>query len=194
MRRVGADFSELLCKARGGDSAAIAEIHARYERAVRGVVRRRLGPALRRRCDSGDVAQSVFEDVLRDLPRFEDRGEEAFRHWLYMKAENKVRDQWRRRFDAAGRPREQAMDARDGERPAAGPGPATQAGEADDAARLRGLVAALPPSQREILALRDESGLAFAAIAKRMGLPGADAARMRYARALLALRRDWTTS
>jgi len=185
-------FSELLRRAKDGDSAAFMEIHARYERRVQGVVRRRLGPALRRRCDTLDVTQSVFEDVLRDLGEFEDRGEEAFRHWLYMKAENKVRDSWRRVLQPGGGPRENRLETRDAAVAAGGPGPATEAGEADDRARLAAVLATLPAAQREVLALRDTEGLGFAAIAGRLGLPGADAARMRYARALLALRERWT--
>ena len=186
-------FSDLIRRAKAGEEGARAALHARYEHLVLAAVRRRLAPALRRRLDSMDVAQSVFEDVLRELPRFEDRGEAAFRHWLYLKAENKIRDAWRRRFGADGRLRDDAMGPTDPERAAPGPGPATEAGEFDDAARLRDAVAALPSAQREIIALRGESGLAFAAIAERLGLPGADAARMRYARALLALRRNWET-
>jgi RNA polymerase sigma-70 factor (ECF subfamily) len=158
---------------------------------VLGAVRRRLPPALRRRADSMDVAQSVFEDVLRDLPRFEERGEEAFRHWLYLKTENKIRDAWRRKLGPDGRPREDAMGSNDAEPAARGPGPATEAGEIDEAVRLRRAVAELQPAQREIVTLRDEAGLGFAAIAERLGLPGADAARMRYARALVALRKNW---
>jgi RNA polymerase sigma factor (sigma-70 family) len=184
-------FSDLIRRAKAGEEGARAELLARHQHLVLAAVRRRLAPALRRRFDSMDVAQSVFEDVLRDLPRFEERGEQAFRHWLYLKTENKIRDAWRRRLGADGRPRENTMGSTDPGPAAPGPGPATEAGDIDDASRLRDAVAALPDAQREIIALRDESGLAFAAIAKKLGLAGADAARMRYARALLALRRNW---
>jgi RNA polymerase sigma-70 factor (ECF subfamily) len=184
-------FSDLIRRAKAGEEGARAALLARYQHLVLAAVRRRLAPALRRRFDSMDVAQSVFEDVLRDLPRFEERGEQAFRHWLYLKAENKIRDAWRRRLGADGRPRENTMGSTDPERAAPGPGPATEAGDIDDTSRLRDAVAALPDAQREVIALRDDSGLPFAAIAKKLGLPGADAARMRYARALLALRRNW---
>lgn len=185
------DFAELLLRAKGGEPGALNELHTRYEKRVLGVVRRRLSPALRCRFDSTDVVQSVFEDVIRDLPRFEDRGEEAFRHWLYMKAENKVRDAWRKRLRPDGGLREERLDSKDDGRPAASRGPATQAGEGDDVARLRDVLATLDPPQREVIELRDIQGLSFAAIAERLDLPGADAARMRYTRALLVLRRKW---
>lgn len=184
------DFTELLRRAKAGDGAALTQLHARYERRVLGVVRRRLGPALRRRRDSSDFVQSVFEDVLRDLPRLEDRGEEAFRHWLYLKSENKVRDAWRRGVGRDGNPREAELPSSD-EPVGAGCGPATEAGDADEAVRLRTVFASLPAAQRDVIALRSVEGLGFAEIAVRLGLPGADAARMRYARALVALRARW---
>jgi RNA polymerase sigma-70 factor (ECF subfamily) len=188
---VGPDFSELLRRAKLGDPEARREFHARYEKIVRAVVRRRLGPVLRRRCDSVDVVQSVFEDVFRDLSRFEDRGEEAFRHWLNTKAENKVNDAWRKRLGPDGRLREEALDTRDEARAGGRPGPATEAGDHDDAAKLGKALAKLTPQQREILALRHDHALAFAEIARRLGLSSEDAARMSYGRALKALRKRW---
>jgi len=185
-------FADVLREAKRGDADALRELHARYESCVLKVVRRRLGPGLRSRYDTVDVAQSVFEDVLRDLPAFEDRGEEAFRHWLYMKAENKVRDAWRRRLHPEGGAREGELVTADGEiTTERGPGPATQAELGDDCGRLRAVLASLPAEQQTILTLRDQDGLAFAEIAQRLGLPSADAARMRYARALVALRKAW---
>jgi len=185
------DFSELLRRAKLGDADALRELHSRYEQLVLAVVRRRLGLSLRRRCDSIDVVQSVFEDVFRDLPRFDDRGEEAFRHWICLKAENKVNDLWRRRLGPDGRPREDTLDTRDEARATRRPGPATEAGDRDEAAKLREALSKSTPEEREILDLRNNQGLPFAEIARRLGLPSEDAARMRYARALIELRRGW---
>lgn len=188
---VETEFSELLRRAKLGDAAALSELHARYERLVRSVVRRQLGPELRRRTDSIDLTQSVFEDVLRELPAFEDRGEGAFRHWITLKAENKVKDAWRRKLRPEGGVRERGIESGD-EEPAGGdPGPATQAGDADEVGRLREVLATLTNEQREVIALRDEEGLAWAEVAARLGLDDEDAARMRYSRALNALRRKW---
>jgi RNA polymerase sigma factor (sigma-70 family) len=186
------DFADVLRDAKRGDADALRELHARYERCVLAVIRKRLGPGLRSRYDTVDLAQSVFEDVLRDLPAFEDRGEEAFRHWLYKKAENKVRDAWRRRLHPEGGAREGQLVTADGEiTTERGPGPATRAEAGDDCERLRAVLATLSGPQREVLKLRDQDELAFADIAERLGLPNADAARMRHVRALLALRNAW---
>ena len=62
-----------------------------FGRYVMATIRRRLLPPLRRRYDTMDLSQSVFREVLRDLPRFEDRGEPAFVRWLAIKSENKTR-------------------------------------------------------------------------------------------------------
>src|SRR5437870_13912762 len=101
-----AEFSAVLVRARDGDAAAVAALFDRYGRVVLGAVRRRLSADLRRRYDSMDLAQSVFADVLRALPRIKDRGEGGFVRLLTLKAENKVRDKLRRHVGRNGRRRE----------------------------------------------------------------------------------------
>jgi RNA polymerase sigma-70 factor (ECF subfamily) len=185
-------FADVLRDAKRGDADALRELHSRYENRVLARVRRLLGRGLRSRYDTVDLAQSVFEDMLRELPAFEDRGEEAFKHWLYTMAENKVRDAWRRRLHPEGGAREGQLVTADGEvTTGRGPGPATQAGDEDERSRLRKVLTSLPVEQQTILTLRDQDGLGYAEIAQRLGLSSADAARMRYARALVALRKAW---
>lgn len=186
------DFTELLRRAKLGEADALREFHSRYEQLVLARVRKLLAPTLRRRSDTADIAQSVFEDVLRDLPAFEDRGEEAFTHWVYIKVENKVHDAWRKQLHPEGGQREGELVTADGDRAAArSPGPATQAGDEDDRARMRKVLASLPATQQTILTLRQQDELGFAEIAQRLGLTSEDAARMRYVRALVALRKAW---
>lgn len=188
------EFSILLADAQRGDAGALAELHRRYEPIVLARVRERLGATLRRHYDTRDLGQSVVVEVLRDLPRFEDRGELAFRHWLYIKAENKVRAKFRKHLNGANGQREVALSTSDGHATAvAGPGPATAAGDADTRQRLNDIVAALEEGSRAVVMLRGYEGLPFAAIAERLGLPGAEAARKRYVRALLSMREQWTT-
>jgi RNA polymerase sigma-70 factor (ECF subfamily) len=185
-------FSGLILRARSGDREAVGELYSAHRRRLLAVVRRRMGPALRRDCDAEDLVHTVFAQVLRDLPRFEDRGEGAFRRWLDLKAENEVRTRFRQRLLADGGRREVTMAESAAERAAGtGRGPATSAAERDERRRLADLLDGLRPEQREVLFLRERDGLAFADVAERLGLPNADAARMRYARALLALRDRW---
>ena len=104
------DFSELLEEAKRGRQHAFSELHRRYQFKVLARVRDRLTPSLRRRYDTLDLSQSVFLEVLRDLPDFENRGERAFRNWLYIKAENKVRTKLRRQLGREGARRETTLE------------------------------------------------------------------------------------
>jgi len=182
-----ASFGEVLRRAQRGDAAAFAEIDARHGPAILLRIRDRLPAVLRRHYDSLDLRQSVVAEVLRDIGGFEDRGEEAFRNWLYLKAENKIRSKLRKHLGAGGSRRAESLD--DAAEPASSASsPATEAGDADEAALVRAALSALDEDQRRVLAMRTELGLSFAEIAVRVGLPSADAARKRYARALLAMR------
>ena len=188
------DFSAVLERAKRGEKSALTELHRHYEPLVLARVRDGMRSVLRRHYDTQDLGQTVLLEVLRDLARFEDRGERAFRHWIYIKAENTVRSKLRKHLDRAGGAREVALGSRD-ERTAAarGPGPATSAGQADAQRRLQELLASLDASHREIIVLRAAEGLSFEAIAQRLALRGAEAARKRYARAILILRRRWAS-
>jgi len=189
--KAGSDFSSLLAEARRGDSGALAELHRRYFPAVLARLGRRRASILRRHFDTVDLSQSVFVDVLRDLPRFEDRGEDAFRSWLLLKAENKVRMKLRHRMDRDGRLREDLLTMGADRLQSYAPGPVTSAGDSEERGWLHEALLALPPPDRRIVLLRTREGLPYAEIARRVGLESADAARMRFARALLALRRNW---
>ena len=181
------DFSELLAAASCGERAAQSELHRRYVPFVRHHLRRRAGQGLRRSHDTADLAQSVFVEVLRDLRRFEDRGERAFRRWLSIKAGMKFRKQMHR----TGGLRETPLE---GESPRLdrGPGPVTYINREEDAVRLSRAMERIKPVYRELLHLR-RSGMTYDGIAAVLGLSTPDAARMKHARALLALRRQWKT-
>lgn len=186
------DFGDLLRAAAAGSADARTRLHARYNRLVAARVRQRMRTALRRRFDTEDFVQSVFAEVLRDLPRFEDRGEPAFRHWLYLKAEGKLRDRSRRLPGRDGGRREATLATEDAARLRdRGAGPATEADGVESAEILRCLIETLPASQAEPLRLRYLDELPFALVAARLGLPSEAAARMRCARALVALRERW---
>jgi RNA polymerase sigma factor (sigma-70 family) len=183
-----AAFTRTLAAARLGDHEASAALCNAYAGRILSAVRRRLHPELRRKLDSTDIVQSVFAELLRDLPRFDDRGEVAFRHWLYLKAENKVRAKLRRYLGAGGVRVErslddvQELDGRD-------TGPAAMLANRERSAFARALRAELDEGARRIVLARVEDELSFAEIAERFALPSADAARKRYARAIETLRR-----
>lgn len=188
-----AEFSELLRRARTGDRTAVTELFEAYRSRVERASRRGLGRRLRPRYDTADIAQSVFTDMLRELPQIEDRGERSFRAWLATKVRHKIVSKARRQNMGDGRSREERLATAMGlEQRAADPDPAAAASLLDDQARLTVLLGTLDPVQNAVIGLFLDEGLAWDAIASRLGLPSAAAARMRYVRALEALRDRWT--
>jgi len=175
-----------------GDPAAFAEIHRLYGPAVLRVIRRRMPALLRRRYDSVDLQQSVFGDALADVRGFEFRGRAAFEGWLMQKLRWKLAERVRGVLLPTGGRREASL--REGSRfgpesPDAPPSAASE--DAENLEILRAAVHALGSRSREILILHHEEGLTFSAIAERLGLRSEDAARMRYARALVRLGDAW---
>jgi len=185
------EFSELLAAARGGDEKALARLYEKYGGPVAGAVRKRLRQPLRRRFDTLDLAHSVFAEVIRDLPRFKDRGEVAFRHWLYIKVESKVTSKLRKHLGRRGERREQRLGTVDA-RPGGEDTPSVAAAALEEAERVRDVFESLDEDKRRLMQMRLDDGLSFAEIAARLGLPSADAARKRYARCLATLRAKWS--
>ena len=186
------EFSDLLRRAIRQEPDAVAEIYRRYESRVRTRVRQRLTPVLRRQYDTVDIGQSVFADVLRDLPEFEDRGESAFLHWLYVRAERKVNAKQRR----SPRARLAASETGDSsaqslEVPCPYPGPSEQATAAEESRRLGLLLSDLAEQERRVIELRTQEKATFREIAEHLGMPTEDAARKCYARALKKLEGRW---
>ena len=187
---MGTEFTRMLEAAKSGRADAVATIYDRYGGAVMAVVRRRLRGGVRRRYDTMDLAHSVFAEVLRDLPRVKDLGEDAFRHWLYIKAENKVRAKLRRHFDRHGARRETSLGTRD-KTAGSSASPLAQAAGAEETTLVRDALASLDKTSRSIVELRHGQGKSFREIAQELGLPSEDAARKRYARCLTRLRDRW---
>ena len=187
--RLGAndEFRALLDRAKRGDRDAAGALLRRHADRVRLVARRSLSPALRRLYDSIDVTQSVAREILRGLPRIEDRGETSFRRLLETVARTKAREKARRLRRGGVRaerepvgPPELAVDP--------GPPPPEAADRAESTGRVAAAVNALEATTREVVVRRARHGDDFASIAFALGLPSADAARKRYARGLVELR------
>jgi RNA polymerase sigma factor (sigma-70 family) len=185
-------FSALLESARDGSRRAQEEIYCRYAERVTRAIRRRFAPALRRRFDTLDLTHSVFTDVLGNLDQVRDHGEGAFRHWLYLKAENKLRDKLRKHLGPGGRRAEVPLLPED-EPLAREPSPVIRAESKEEAGCARDLLDSLAPSLRRLARLRLEEGRSFGEIADLLGLASPDAARKRFSRLLSALRSSCAT-
>ena len=165
-----------LARAAAGDPAAVEELLGQHLDGLRAFVRLRMGRLVRSREETVDVVQSICREVLGDLDRFEYRGAGAFRHWLYTRAENKLRDRgrfWRReRRDPA---REVAGTLDPGEEVGALAGaaslvtPSQHATAKEELERLEAAFAELPADYREVILLARVVGLTHAEIAERIG-------------------------
>lgn len=179
------DLPELLEKARGGCNEARGELIARFYDRVSGLVHRQMQARLRpqqhavlRELSTGDIVQEVFVDVMRGLDRWEGDREDAFVSLLATLVEHRLVDQIRR-SQAARRDVRRLGDA--GPTTAGvhadGSGPATIAGNEEQLAIYREVLAQFSDRERALLSMRLEDGVEFAELAERLAWPSADAAR-----------------
>ena len=174
--------TELVRRIHAGDRAAWDGLYRRYHDALLFTVRARLGPRLRSCLQSEDVLQSVFEDALRDLERFEPRGPGSLRHWLHACVENKIRARadyhdagLRGRVQSAGS-RLDALDA----------GEDVDYFESERFGRLELALDRLPADMREVVILRAVEGLSNVETASLVGKTPEAASKL-YNRALARL-------
>lgn len=181
----------LLQRWHAGDEKALHELLAQHLPWIQIHVRQRLGAALRAKEETVDVVQDALVEFLRYGPRFEVSNEAHLRFLLSRVAENVLRDRHdyftRLRRKAA---REQPLGddsvlVLDGaEREPTRPDAALERKQWKEWVRLA--LELMDPEEREIIVLRQWEELEFADIGERLGI-GADAARMRFQRALPSL-------
>ena len=123
-----------------------------------------------------DLAQEVFADATAALVRadFEPRSMLA---WLYTIAQRRFADDLRRRrhLDGSGTDLLDELPAPDG--------------DVDVGGALGDAISCLPPSQRQIIAMKLLRGCSFREVALALGV-SEPAAKMRFQRALSSLRAD----
>ena len=161
--------ADLAAAARAGDRAAFGTLVERHQAALLRTCRRALGdPAA-----AAEVAQDAVLQALTGLPGLRDDG--AFGPWLCGIGHNLAH---RARRTPAALPLEAAPE------PAA-PGPPDR----EDGARVLAAIAALPPGQRDAVALFYLADLSHAQIATRLGIStGAVKTRLHKARSSLQTR------
>jgi RNA polymerase sigma-70 factor (ECF subfamily) len=177
--------ADLYERAASGDEASLDTLLARYLPQLHAYVRVRLNDELRARESSMDVVQSVCRDVLAARSKFDFRGEERFRAWLFTTALNKVRDKYQF-HRGGGRDVRREVDAVELDATVAHnlltP---SQGAVANEVARsVREALAALSEDHREVVTLARIVGLPHKVIAEVMGRSEA-ATRQLLGRALL---------
>jgi len=174
-------FHQLVASSMAGERDAVATLFAWIRPAIVRYCRARIGRSGSAYSSADDVAQEICVAVLGAIGRYKD-APESFLPFMYGIAAHKVADHYRR----AGRDRsEPSADLPEGIDLEAGP--EQQVMDADLRERLTGLLAGLPPRQREILVLRLVVGLSAQETAVAVGLTPT-AVRVTQHRALVKLR------
>ncbi len=162
----------LVAAAARQDRAAVEQLLVRHLPGLEAFVRLRMGAELRQLLDAPDVVQSVCREVLEDLGGFEFRGEAPFKHWLYARAENKLRMQHRaQRAQKRDRRKQQPLPEHSTFLPAYRTlvTPSEDLDQQQMIARVEAAFDLLPDDYREAVTLHKLCGLSHAEIAERMG-------------------------
>src|SRR5262249_41247586 len=178
VQAAAADRDALARVVRGGEDA-LAEIYDRHARLLYSLALR----IVRRPTDAEDVIQEVFSQVWRQAGRY-DTSRGTVVGWLVTVARSRALDRLRR---DRGEPTAADIDLMS--RDVVDPGTMVdlQLVDAEQAARVRAALEALPETQRVPLELAYYEGLSQTAIAARLATPlGTIKTRMR--QALLRLR------
>lgn len=160
----------LVVRCQTGDEDAYRELVGRFGPRLQYYLRKLSARADR----ADDLAQEVWLDVLRQLPRLKDAG--AFTTWLYRIARGKVMLDARRngRVPATTPDVEWIADRED------------EIFSTDDAARIHAALDRLEPAQREVLVLRFVEGLSYDEIGQIAACPlGTVRSRIYYGKAAL---------
>jgi RNA polymerase sigma-70 factor (ECF subfamily) len=160
----------LVLRCQTGDEDAYRELVGRFGPRLQYYLRK-----LTVRADRGDdLAQEVWLDVLRQLPRLKDAG--AFTTWLYRIAHGKAMLEARRngRLPQTTPDVESIVDETE------------ERFSPDDAARIHTALDRLEPHHRETLMLRFLEGMSYEQIGQIVGCPeGTVRSRIHYAKAAL---------
>lgn len=164
--------ANLVAAAKRQDRGAVEQLLVRHLPGLEAFVRLRMGPVLRGLLTAPDLVQSVCREVLEDLGDFEFRGEAPFRHWLYVRAENKLRE--KHRFHHAKKRDEQRVEQLPDASSLLGAyrTVCTPSKELEVHEAMRRFEAAfdrLPDDYREAITLHKLCGMSHAEIAKHMG-------------------------
>jgi RNA polymerase sigma-70 factor (ECF subfamily) len=160
----------LVLRAQAGDAAAFEELIREHQARLR-LFLHKMVPG-----HADDLAQEVWLDAFRDLPRLSDPA--AFTPWLYRVARNRAYRHLRRRtpapssFDQQRVPDESANGQPDF--------------TPDDAAAVHAALDRLTPEHREVLLLRFIEDMSYDDIAAATGVPvGTVRSRLHNAKAAL---------
>jgi RNA polymerase sigma-70 factor (ECF subfamily) len=172
---------QLLARLRDGDDRALDPLIARYLPELTRWASGRLPRWARHAVDTDDLVQESLIQVFQKLEGFEYRGQGALLAYLRQAVLNRIRNQLRW---AGRRPRVEELGEHL-EWDAVSPLEAAIGSQA--AERYEDALTRLTPADREAVIARLELGLTYPELARALGKPTPDAARMTVARAMVRL-------
>lgn len=171
----------LLERARGGDRSALDDVFARHIPALRRWARGRLPGWARDLADTHDLVQETVLQTFKNLESFEPRGDGALQAYLRQALMNRIRNEFRRAD------RRLPMETLDEQAASEATSPIEAAIRQQQLDRYDAALARLSDNERELIVARIELGLTYEEMARTLGKPSWNAARMATARALLRL-------
>ncbi len=169
---------ELIARAQSGDDEALNRLLDRYVPRLHRWASGRLPSRMRTMLETGDLVQDAVVSALRRLGTIDVQHEGALFAYLRQAVNNRIIDLYRRkqrRPDRQDMPADVAADETS---------PLDAAMSAEDAERYEQALSRLSADDRQLIVLRVELGLEYAAMAAAMNRPSAAAARMACTRAI----------
>jgi RNA polymerase sigma-70 factor, ECF subfamily len=174
----------LLQLAKAGDAGALDRLFARCLPSLRRWARGRLPRSTRDLMDTDDLVQETVIRAVKRVDVFEPRHEGALQAYLRQAVMNRIRAEVRR---AARAPVAMALDENQQQLSAS---PLDEAIGREAVDRYEAALSRLRPAEREAIIARVEMDETYDAVARALGKPSADAARMAVSRALLRLAQE----
>lgn len=164
-------FTDLLCRAKNGDAAALGEVLDQFRPYLRILAERQIGTKLARRTDASDVVQQSFLKAHRGFADFNGTNQAELAAWLTRILDRDVAETIRNQALAQKRAidREQPLDQSGLQHPPAQQSsPSQRAMKGEQAVRLAQMLDTLPAEQRQAVQLRHLEGWKLAEIADEL--------------------------
>ena len=172
---------DLLDRARAGDEEALNQLLERHVPQLKRWASGRLPRWARDIADTSDLVQETIITTLKNLDRFEHRGDGALQAYLRQAVINRIRNELRK---LASRGQAATIDSGI---PDDGTSPLEAAIAQETLDEYDAALKRLKPEEREAVVSRIELGLSYAEIAEMLDKPSANAARMAVVRAVMRL-------
>ena len=178
---------DVVIRAQKGDADASREIIEKLHQPMMGFIYRILGPRYREQME--DIAQDVFLKVFRSLERFDTTRGVKFSTWVFTFTRNHCLDLLKKKKLSVFSMTSMLADD-EGQRTFADEGvisPERSAVGSEIGERIDAALHVINPEQREVFEMREQRGMDYRDIAKRMGV-AEGTVKSRLHRARIALR------